>query len=110
MKQLKNRVAVITGAGSGIGRATALRLAQEGCRLALSDIDESGLEETVKQIGSQSPKVTTHLVDASDKEGMRCFANEVAEAHQHIHIVVNNAGVALVGTLEENSLEDLEWL
>ena len=110
MKQLKNRVAVITGAGSGIGRATALRLAQEGCALALSDIDEAGLEETARLTESHSPKTTTHIVDAADKESMRGFAEEVAKAHEHVHIVVNNAGVALVGTLEENSIEDLEWL
>ena len=110
MKELKNRVAVITGAGSGIGRATALRLAQEGCQLALSDIDAAGLEETARLAGKHSPRTTTYIVDAADKESMRRFAEEVASAHQHIHIVVNNAGVALVGTLEENSLEDLEWL
>lgn len=110
MKQLKNRVAVITGAGSGIGRATALRLAQEGCQLALSDIDEAGLEETARLIGNESSKVTTHIVDASDAESMRRFADDVVESHEHVHIVVNNAGVALMGTLEENSLEDLEWL
>lgn len=110
MKKLTDRVVVITGAGSGIGRATAIRLSQEGCRLALSDIDESGLAETVRQLDKQSTKVTTHIVDVADEESMRAFADAVFDAHQHVHIVVNNAGVALLGTLEENSLEDLHWL
>ena len=110
MKQLTDRVAVITGAGSGIGRATALALAKEGCELALSDVNESGLLQTVALIGGDSTKVTTYLVDAASPTEMKKFADAVASAHGHIHIVINNAGVALAGNIEENSLEDLEWM
>ena len=110
MKQLTDRVAVITGAGSGIGRATALALAKEGCELALSDVNESGLLETVALIGGDSTKVTTYLVDAASPTEMKKFADAVASAHGHVHIVINNAGVALAGNIEENSLEDLEWM
>ena len=110
MKQLANRVAVVTGASSGIGRATSLLLAQRGCRLAISDVDASGLEETRRLIEAQGGQVTTHIVDVSKRDQMQRFVDEVLAAHGGVNILVNNAGVSVGGTFVDQSLEDFEWL
>ena len=106
----RNTVTVITGAGSGIGRATAIRLARAGSALAISDVNAQGLEETAAAARAFGVKVTTHLVDVSDKEGMQSFASEVKREHGHVSILLNNAGVAIYGKSEELSIEDYEWL
>jgi NAD(P)-dependent dehydrogenase (short-subunit alcohol dehydrogenase family) len=106
-------VAVVTGAGSGIGRALAVRLAQEGASLAIADIKAAELDETVRQlqpINGSSAKVTTHVVDVSDKNRVAEFAREVVEAHGRANLLINNAGVGLFGTVEQLSIEDIEWL
>jgi NADP-dependent 3-hydroxy acid dehydrogenase YdfG len=101
-------VAVITGAGSGIGRALALNLAAKGAALAIADVNEANLEETRSRI--QGVKVSSHVVDVSNKGRVNAFASEVQEAHGKANLIVNNAGVALGGLFEECSLEDMEWL
>ena len=106
----RNTVSVITGASSGIGRATALRLAKAGSALAISDVNAAGLDETAKAAAAFGVKVTPFVLDVSDKEAMQAFASEVANQHGHVSILLNNAGVALFGTTEELSLEDYEWL
>jgi short-subunit dehydrogenase len=106
-------VAVVTGAASGIGRALAVRLAQEGASLAIADIRVAELNETarrLKSMGGSSSKVTEHIVDVSDKERVAAFAREVIEAHGGAHLLINNAGVGLFGTVEQLSIEDIEWL
>jgi short-subunit dehydrogenase len=106
-------VAVVTGAASGIGRALAVRLAQEGASLALADIRAAELNETARRLnstGGSSRKVTEHIVDVSDKERVAAFAREVIEAHGGAHLLINNAGVGLFGTVEQLSIEDIEWL
>jgi NAD(P)-dependent dehydrogenase (short-subunit alcohol dehydrogenase family) len=110
MKKLQDRVAVVTGAASGIGRATSLALAKEGCALALGDVNEAGLEETAAAARALGRKVTTHKVDVADKERMRHFADEVYAAHGAVHVLVNNAGVTVTSPFEEHSLEDWEWI
>jgi NAD(P)-dependent dehydrogenase (short-subunit alcohol dehydrogenase family) len=110
MKQLEQRVAVVTGAASGIGRATSLALAQRGCRLAISDIDERGLQDTQRTIEALGTRVTSHVIDVSDKARMQRFADEVVEAHGGVNVLVNNAGVSVAATFENQSLEDFEWL
>jgi NAD(P)-dependent dehydrogenase (short-subunit alcohol dehydrogenase family) len=110
MKVLKNKVAAITGAASGIGRALALNLAAEGCHVAISDVDEAGLRETADSAQSFQVRVTTHRVDVADCEQVRCYAAEVMKAHGSVHLVINNAGVSVVETLEDVSYEDFEWL
>lgn len=107
---VSNRVAVITGAGGGIGRATALALARRRCHLALADIDAEGLKETAWMLGSQGVRVTTHLLDVADREAVRALPEEVHAAHGRIDILMNNAGVALGGTFEQVSESDFEWL
>ena len=110
MKKLTDRTAVVTGAGSGIGRATAILLAQRGCRLAIADINAEGLAETARLVRETGRPVTTHVVDVSNKARMQELATEVVDAHGAVHILINNAGVAVVSTFKEHTLEDFEWL
>lgn len=110
MKQLKHRTAVVTGAGSGIGRAVSVALAREGCRLAIADVNREGLEETRAMVDALKRPVTTHVVDVSDKTRMQAFVSEVVDAHGGVHILVNNAGVAVAKSFADHSMEDFEWL
>ncbi|MCA9688989.1 MAG: SDR family NAD(P)-dependent oxidoreductase [Myxococcales bacterium] len=108
MRQLDHAVAVVTGAASGIGRATAQALAAKGCAVALADVDAAGLQATADSI--DGVHVSTHIVDVADKDRMRAFADEVMAEHGRVNIVVNNAGVAVSAPFEDHSLEDFEWL
>jgi len=109
MKNLANKTAAVTGAASGIGRMLAVNLADEGCNLAIADIDEAGLKETAALIGARV-KVSTHIVDVSKREEVVLFAEEASRHHGGVDIIINNAGVALGDFLETVPLEDFEWL
>ncbi len=109
MKRLKDRVAVVTGAASGIGRATAIALTREGCHVALVDIKEEPLAETRALCGA-SRNVSTHVLDVSDKAAMTQLAADVKQEHGGTHILINNAGVSVGATFADHSLEDFEWL
>jgi short-subunit dehydrogenase len=108
--RLKDRTAVVTGAGSGIGRAIAQSLAQRGCHLALADISEAGLAETVGLLNGASIRVTSHKLDVADREAVAAFPDVVAGAHGGAALLFNNAGVALSGTFDQVSERDFEWL
>jgi NAD(P)-dependent dehydrogenase (short-subunit alcohol dehydrogenase family) len=110
MSFLSGGVAVVTGAGSGIGRALALRLAEMGSALAIADVDEAGLRQTAQLIGSRQALVTMHVVDVAEETGVSAFAEEVSRRHGRVTLLINNAGVALEGTFEEISLDDFRWL
>lgn len=110
MKSFANKVAAITGAGSGIGRALALNLAQQGCNLALSDVNETGLAETVKQASSLGVKVTSQKLDVADKDGVHAWADSVVAEHGKVNLIFNNAGVALGSTVEGMSYDELAWV
>jgi short-subunit dehydrogenase len=110
MKKLSDRVAVVTGAAGGIGRAVSVALAKEGCHLALCDVNAAGLEETAAQARELGRKVSTHIVDVSDKARMQAFAGEVFAEHGQVNILVNNAGVTVTAPFETHSLEDFEWI
>jgi len=107
---LEDGVAVITGAGSGMGRCLAQQLAAKGSSLALADVSEKGLNETVAQLGNPAGKVTRHIVNVADEARVKSFAEEVARQHGRATILFNNAGVALLGQLEEISLQDFRWV
>lgn len=110
MRDLKNKVAAITGAASGIGRGLAEALAKEGAELALSDIDEAGLDETRSRVAAVSPRVTTRVVDVADRGAVESWADEVAGRHERVNLIFNNAGVALSSAIVDMTYDDLEWL
>lgn len=101
--------AAITGAASGIGRALALELAQRGCDLALADRDEAGMKALAAEIGT-TRKVSMHRVDVGEPADIARFASEATTAHPALGIVVNNAGVALMGSFEEIDQAQMDWL
>jgi butyryl-CoA dehydrogenase len=105
-----DRVAAITGAGSGIGRALAIELAGRGSHLALVDIDEEGLAETVASCEGRGVKVTSQVLDVADREAVFAWADAVAHDHGRVNLVFNNAGVALGAAVETMKHQDLEWL
>jgi short-subunit dehydrogenase len=110
MENLRGRVAAITGAGSGIGRALAVELAGAGTHLALSDVDEVGLAETVTRAEGFGVKVTSAKVDVADRDAVHAWADQVVADHGQVNLVFNNAGVALGATVEGMSYDDLAWL
>lgn len=110
VKSFSGKVAAITGAGSGIGRALALRLARRGCHLALCDLNERGLAATVEWARRTGVRVTGDRVDVADREAVYRWADRVAEEHGRVNLVFNNAGVALGSAIEGGSYEDFEWL
>ncbi|MGB1017217.1 MAG: SDR family oxidoreductase [Nannocystaceae bacterium] len=110
MKRFTDRIAVVTGAASGIGRATSVALAQRGCDLAIVDLNEEGLAETAAHIEKTGRKVTQHIVDVADRAQMKALADTVVEAHGAVHIVINNAGVTVSASFARQSLDDFEWL
>lgn len=110
MKEFVDRVAVVTGAGSGIGRATSVRLADAGCHLALADVNAEGLAATAELIRTRGRTVSTHVVDVADEQAMFELPSAVLAAHGGVNILVNNAGVTSVGRFEDDSIEDLRWM
>ena len=108
--RLQDQIALITGAGSGIGRALAIALAGRGMHLALADIDETGLAETARLAAKPGRRVTCHRLDVADREAVAALPAAVKEAHGELDLLVNNAGVALGGTFEQVSEQDFDWL
>lgn len=110
MRDFSGKVAVVTGAASGIGRALAIQLSRLECNLALVDIDGGGLDEAAALARKHGTTVTTHCVDVSDKRAMAALPETVIEQHGHVHLLVNNAGVSVSASFRDHSLEDFEWL
>ena len=110
MKNFKHKVAAITGAGSGIGQQLAVLLAQQGCHLALSDVNEQGLLHTVELLKKHDVKITTQQVDVANREAMKAWAADTVHHHGAVNMIFNNAGVALGSTVEGASYEELEWI
>ncbi len=106
----QNHVAAITGAGSGMGRTLAIHLAKMGCHVALSDINSEQLAQTQELLASYDVKVTTTVLDVSDKDAVDAWANSVMVEHGKVNFIFNNAGVALYSTVEGSSIDELEWV
>jgi len=109
MAALAGKTAVVTGAASGIGRAIAVSLARRGCSLALCDLDEAGLMETRRLAGS-GVEIACYGLDVADPIAVASLPATVAARHGTVHLLVNNAGVALGGNFEQIPAEDFEWL
>ena len=101
MKDFSNKVALITGAGSGIGRALAINLADQDCSLALVDWNNDSLEETKELVRKKNISVSTHAFDIRDRDKVNELPEEVLNIHNQIDIVFNNAGVSVIGSVDE---------
>ena len=110
MKNLKNKVAAITGAGSGMGQQLAVLLAKAGCHLSISDVNEKGLAETVELVKPYNVRVTSKKVNVAKLEEVRAWAADTVQNHGSVNMIFNNAGVALGSTVEGANYEDLEWI
>ncbi len=106
--RLEASIVLITGAASGIGRATADAFARRGAKLIVCDVNQQGLDELVISLGSSI--LISKVVDVSDREAMRAFADEVHGLVPALDVLVNNAGVAVHGGLLDTRLEDWDWL
>ena len=110
MKSFNQKVAAITGAGSGIGQQLAILLAQQGADLALSDVNDQGLAETLSLVKQYPVKVTLTKLDVSHQQAVREWAENSFKDHGKINLIFNNAGVALASTVEGMSYEEMEWI
>jgi short-subunit dehydrogenase len=111
MTAIRGAAAAVTGAASGIGRALALELAARGCDLALADRDEAGLQAVAAEIAKTGArKITVHGVDVGEYSQIEAFAQSATAAHENLNIVINNAGVALMGMFGEIDQAEMEWL
>ncbi|MEZ4934830.1 MAG: SDR family NAD(P)-dependent oxidoreductase [Saprospiraceae bacterium] len=111
MKSFQNKIAVVTGAASGIGQQLAIQLAAAGAFAVMADIDEKGLADTFNKIKNSGGNASSHIVDVSKKEEVHALAEEVIKKHGQVDIVINNAGVALsLLKIEEINYEEIEWL
>jgi short-subunit dehydrogenase len=111
MTAIPGAAVAVTGAASGIGRALAIELAARGADLALADRDEAGLREVAAEIAKASTrKVSLHRVDIGSSEAVAAFAREAVAAHPALNILINNAGVSLLGLFHEIDQSQMEWL
>lgn len=111
MRTLDGKVVAITGTASGIGRALAVLAARRGALVALSDVDEVGLAETLRQVREAGDRdARSWVVDVSDREALETWAQEVVDHFGRVHVVVNNAGVALAGDVMDLDPSDMEWI
>ncbi|MEZ4394813.1 MAG: SDR family NAD(P)-dependent oxidoreductase [Polyangiales bacterium] len=112
MKTLSNKLVAITGAASGMGRSLAVECARRGSDVALVDVDEAGLAETVARARAARPgaRVEAERLDVSDRAGIYAWAERVRESLGGADVLVNNAGVSLSASVERMTDEDFEWL
>jgi NAD(P)-dependent dehydrogenase (short-subunit alcohol dehydrogenase family) len=110
MKMLEGKIAAVTGAASGLGRAMALAFADEGMHLALADVDEHGLESTLNEIRSRGARAFAMRVDVSRFQEVESFCSKAVVQFGATHVVCNNAGVSPLGAVWENTLADWQWI
>lgn len=107
---LRDGVAVVTGAASGIGRATALALSARGSHLALVDRDAAALHATAERVAKAGVAVSMHVLDLTDREALQALPEAVRTAHGRATILFNGAGASLVGRFDQLTLEEFRWL
>lgn|SRR5574343_80610 len=110
MLRLDNKIAVITGAGSGIGKAMALLFARQGALVNVLDMDEKGGQETVASILESGGQAVFHKTDVSDQTAVKAIMEHIGKQHTRIDILINNAGVAHVGNAENTAEADFDRL
>lgn len=110
VRALHGKTALVTGAASGIGKATALALARRGANLVLCDVDEPGLETTAESIRGLGREVFYRRVDVASRHEMRAFAEAVHQRVAAVDILINNAGVGLGASFRDTPLEDWDWI
>lgn len=109
--RFQSRKILITGAGSGIGKATALQLADQGAWLIITDLNPDSLEQTATEARQRGAAgVDTHVVDVSDWDDMQAMASKVRKVHGALDILINNAGVGLAGDFLSTTVEDWQWV
>ena len=110
MKSFKDRIAVVTGAASGIGLALAERFAAEGMKVVMADIETAALAKAAEGLKRKTPAVLATRVDVSRPEDVERLARETYEAFGAAHVLCNNAGVAVIGAAHEHTLADWQWV
>src|SRR5947207_3702075 len=110
MKMLEGKVAAVTGAASGLGRAMALAFAGEGMHAALADVDEPGLKSTLNEVQSRGVRAFAMRVDVSRYQEVESFCSKAIAQFGATHVVCNNAGVSPLGAVWENTLADWQWI
>ncbi len=110
VSNLSGKRVLVTGAGSGIGKETALAFARRGASLAICDVNEAGLTETARQAQALGCQVLVRRVDVSKADEMREFAAAVHQQVEAVDILMNNAGVGLGARFLDTTLEDWEWI
>jgi len=108
MEGFAGKVAVITGAGSGIGRALAIELARSGAKLAISDVDTEGLTETEQRLRALGAPVKADRLDVAEREAFLAYADDVKEHFGKVNQIYNNAGIAFSGDVEVSQFKDIE--
>jgi len=110
MKDLKGKVAAVTGAASGLGRSMALAFAAEGMDLALADVDQTNLTTVEEEVRAKGVRAITLRVDVSQAEQLDAFRDHVVARLGGVHVVCNNAGVSPLGAVWENTVADWQWI
>jgi short-subunit dehydrogenase len=111
MTALNGAGVALTGAANGIGLALALALAERGADLALADVEREALEAVAREIRARhNVQVTTHIVDVADRTALQKYADEATRAHPKLNVLINNAGVGLMGRFDEVTAEEYDWL
>lgn len=107
---LKGKVVAITGGGGGIGSALALECAKQGAQVAIADVNELAMKDTLDKIAEFKVKATSYIVDVTDRAQVNAFAEKVVSAHGQVDVLINNAGVLMSQSIEESSFNELQWI
>lgn len=106
MSTFNNKVAAITGAGSGMGQQLAVLLAQAGCHVAISDMNQQGLDQTVELLKPYPVKVTADVINMAEQAQVHAWADKVRKEHGTVNLIFNNAGLAMSNTVEGHGIHD----